>query len=70
MGPAGSTVLRNVLISQVSEVVNTVGIVPHPVIRQIDTLERSADMSMDLPWTLLPAWASQILFGDDRACSK
>ena len=70
MGPAGSTVLRNVLVSQVSEEVYTVGIVPHPGIRQIDTLEGSADMSMNLSWTLLPAWASQILFGDDRASSK
>lgn len=61
MGPAGSTILRNVLVSQVGEVVNTVGIVPHPSFGQIDTLEGSADMSMDLSWTLLPARASQIL---------
>ena len=34
MGPAGAAVLRNVLVSQVSEVVSVVNVIPYPLVGQ------------------------------------
>ena len=46
MSPARSAVLRNMLISQVSEIVSVVHIVPNPLIRQLDRL-KGEDGSVD-----------------------
>jgi hypothetical protein len=41
MSPAGTTVLRNVLVSHVGQVVHTVDIVPDVLLRKLNSLERS-----------------------------
>ena len=39
MGPAGAAVLGNVLVSQVSEIVSVVNVIPYPLVGQVDRLQ-------------------------------
>ena len=39
MGPAGAAVLRNVLVSQVCEVVSVVNVIPYPLVGEVDWLQ-------------------------------
>ena len=43
MSPAGTAVLRNVLVSQVCEEVSVIDIVPHPLVREGHGVQRSLD---------------------------
>ena len=43
MSPAGTAILRNVLISQVCEEVSVIDIVPHPLVRESHGVQGSLD---------------------------
>ena len=43
MGPAGTTVEGNVLVPDVGQVVGAVDIIPQPLVRESDVLERLLD---------------------------
>jgi hypothetical protein len=47
MGPARTTVLRNVLVSQVSKIVDSIDVIPYPCVREVNLLQRLSHLVCD-----------------------
>ena len=55
MGPAGTAILGDVLVPQVSQIVGAVRVVPHPGIWKVNLLKRLCVNCFDRSLMLLPA---------------
>jgi hypothetical protein len=47
VGPARTAVLRNVLVSQVSEIIDSIDVVPYPGVREVNLLKRFSNFVDD-----------------------
>ena len=61
MSPARTAVLWNVLVSDVGKIVNTIDIVPNPVVRKRDTLKFALENWINWGIVLLSA---SLIWGD------
>jgi hypothetical protein len=69
MSPARTTVERNVLVSDIGQVVLAVGIVPQPLVRKRDILKRALDDRSSGLVRLLVAWLifSNVILGCNQS---
>ena len=63
MCPAGTAVLRNMLVSQIGEEVRVIDIVPHPLVRESHGFQGSLDNWRNRFGALLPAGLTSIAEG-------
>ena len=70
MSPARSAVLRNMLVSQVSEIVSVVHVVPNPLIRQLDRLQSLSNIVLNRSLTLDSAGSRFTVLHGKGGCTK